>query len=123
MNDKRKNYFYSGINDTNEEFSRILSSLFKDYNNENDKTKFIYKEEIPFLEEYEFKKMKKYLKEYYELSNYFKYDSNPEIKSKFIELKFIKEEKEKSTNSDDDMDDPSNIKEKIPPDESLIKLY
>ena len=122
INDKRKNYFFSGINDTNEEFSRILSSLFKDYNNENDKTKYIYKEEIPFLEEYEFKKMKKYLKENYELSNYFKYDSNPEIKNKFIELKFIKAEEE-SPNQDDDIDDPSDIKEKIPPDENLIKLY
>ena len=124
INEKRKNYYFSGINDTNEEFSRVLSSLFKDYNNENDKTKFVYREEIPFLEENEFKLMMKYTKENYELSNYFKYESNPEIKNIFIELKFIKKEEE-LTNQDDeiDIDDRSNIKEKIPLDENLIKLY
>ena len=122
INDKRKNYFFSGINDTNEEFSRILSSLFKNYNDENDKTKFIYKEEIPFLEENEFKKMKKYLKENYELSNYFRYESNIEIKNKFEEIKFIKKEEEKAE-SIDDVVDSHNITEKIPNDENLIKLY
>ena len=122
INDKRKNYFFSGINDTNEEFSRVLSTLFKNYLGENDKTKFIYKEEIPYLEENEFKKIKNYLKEHYELSNYFKYKSNSEIRNIFTELKFIIKEEDipKETT---DIDDYSETKEKIPPDENLIKLY
>ena len=121
VNDKRKNYFYSGINDTNEEFSRILSSLFKNYNNEIDKTKYIYKEEIPFLEEQEFKKAKKYIKSNYELSNYFKYDSNKEIKSKFESLKFIKKKEE--IQPKEDIENTFDEKEQIPLDENLIKLY
>ena len=120
VNDKRKNYFYSGINDTNEEFSRIISSLFKNYNNEIDDTKFIYKEEIPFLQECEFKKMKKYIKENYELSNYFKYNSNKEIKDKFESLNFIKKPEQNQIEAEENS---FNEKEPKPSDENLIKLY
>ena len=121
INDKRKNYFSSGINDTNEEFSRILGLLFKNYKDEIDTNKFIYQEEIPCFEENEFKKLRQYKKENYELSNYFKYDSNEEIKNKFEELNFIK--KEETSKENPNLDNTSEEKEKIPLDENLIKLY
>ena len=123
INDKKKNYYFSGINDTNEEFNRILTSLLKNYNDEIDKTKYIYKEEISFLEESQFKKLKKYLKQNYELSNYFKYESNIDIKNIFENLNFIKAKEEQKESNEEDNNYPSDITEKIPPDENLIKLY
>ena len=117
--DKKKNS--NGQNDNNEELSRILAGLFKNYNDENDETKFIYIENIPIYEEVEYKLERKYIKLNYELSDYFKYGTNFEIKKKLIELKFIKFSH--NNKYEDDENDVNNIKLEIPEDEDAIKLY
>ena len=124
INNKRKNYFNNGINDTNEEFMRIISSLFKTYSNEIDISKVIFQEEIYYKEESEFKNSKDYIKQNYELSNYFKYESNKELKKIFQNLNFIQKDNADRNKEKEDLDENiiSPI-EKVPNDENLIKLY
>ena len=124
INNKRKNYFNNGINDTNEEFMRIISSLFKTYSNEIDISKLIFQEEIYYKEEFEFKNSKDYIKPNYELSNYFKYESNKELKKIFQNLNFIQKDNADRNKEKEDLDENiiSPI-EKVPNDENLIKLY
>ena len=89
QNEKKKNN-NGQQHDNNEELIRILAGLFKNYNEENDETKFIYQSTIPIYEENDFKTERKYLKYNYELSDYFKYEKNLDIKQKLNKLKFIK---------------------------------
>ena len=117
---KKKNS--NNQNDNNEELIRVLSELFKNYNNETDETKFIYQSVLPIYEEDEFKKNKKYLKLKYELSDYFSYENNSEIKHKFMELKFIQKNEDKNKD-DEDEEYYINNKLEIPEDENVIKLY
>ena len=121
QNEKKKNN-NGQLQDNNEELMRVLSGLFKNYNDENDDSKFIYKSTIPIFEENEFKIEKRYLKLNYELSDYFKYENNIEIKQKLIELKFIKKNENNNEKNDDDYDN-TNIKLEIPEDENVIKIY
>ncbi len=118
QNEKKKNN--NQQSDTNEDLIKVLAGLFKNYNDENDESKFIYMPTIPIYEENNFKIDKKFLKINYELSDYFKYDTNIEIKNKLIELKFIKIN-DKSKNEDDKYE--NDMKLKIPEDENAIKLY
>ena len=119
-NEKKKNF--NGQYDNNEELRKILAGLFKNYNDENDETKFIFQQNIPIYEESEFKAKKKYLKLNYDLSDYFKYATNDEIKQKLIELKFINIKTDKDNNEDNNVD-TNNNKLEVPEDENAIKLY
>ena len=121
QNEKKKNN--NGQNDSNEDLIKVLAGLFKNYNDENDETKFIYKSIIPIYEESEFKIEKKYLKLNYELSDYFKYESNIEIKNKLIELKFIKINENKEKKDEQEKYNDVDMKLIIPEDENVIKLY
>ena len=121
QNEKKKNNNGQQL-DNNEELIRILAGLFKNYNEENDETKFIYQSTIPIYEENDFKIEKKYLKYNYELSDYFKYEKNLDIKQKLIKLKFIKiKDKKKENSNDEDYDNTNKLE--IPEDENAIKLY
>ena len=67
QNDKKKNI--NGQYDNNNELIRVFASLFKNYNDENDETKFIYQSTIPIYEESIYKSEKNYFKLNYELSD------------------------------------------------------
>ena len=119
QNDRKKNN--NGQYDNNDELIRVFAGLFKNYNDENDETKFIYQSTIPIYEENIYKCEKNYLKINYELSDYFKYEKNYEIKQKLIELKFL--QKVEKDNIDNDEEEYNNEKNEIPEDENVIKLY
>ena len=111
---KDKNNQSNEDKDTYENLKNVLGSIFADNNIEIDRNKFMHINEIKIYKEKEIKNNFKFYKEgKYELSDYFKYNSDDKIHQILKELKFIKESKEKKNDS---------LLDK-PDDEEVIKLF
>ena len=111
---KDKNNQSNEDKDTYENLKNVLGSIFADNNIEIDRNKFMHINEIKIYKEKEIKNNFKFYKEgKYELSDYFKYNSDDKIHQILKELKFIKDSKEKKNDS---------LLDK-PDDEEVIKLF
>ena len=103
-------------NDSIEELVDYLGNLFVNKNDIIDRKKFQHISKIKIKTEEEIKK--NYYKEgKYELSNYFRYNSDEKIKNSLKKLKFIRDEKDYIYYYDD------GDNRKKPLDEEVIKLY
>ena len=104
----------SNENDNIENLQNALGSIFSENDLAIDRKKFIHQNEIKIYTEKEIKSSF-YKEGQYELSDYFKYNSDDNIFQILKDLKFIK-----SGNKINDIDD---IKIKKPDDEEVIKLF
>ena len=100
-------------NDNIENLQNALGSIFVENDVEIDKKIFLYQKEIKILSEKEIKSSF-YKNGEYELSDYFKYNSDNKIYEILKNLKFIKKEES------DDNNEFNKIK---PDDEEVIKLF
>ena len=117
---KEKNLENTNENDTIEQLKNSLGKIVLDENEIIDKKKFQHLSYINIVSENEIKK--NYYKEgKYELSDYFRYNSDKKIFQILKDLKFIKDENEISNN--DDNIEEEEIKGKKPEDEDVIKLF
>ena len=117
---KEKNLENTNENDTIEQLKNSLGKIVLDENEIIDKRKFQHLSYINIVSENEIKK--NYYKEgKYELSDYFRYNSDKKIFQILKDLKFIKDENEIS-NNDDNLEEET-IKGKKPEDEDVIKLF
>ena len=106
---------YNGL-DSIGQLEAFLGNLFVNENDIIDRKKFQHVSKIKVITEEEVKK-NYYKGGKYELSNYFRYDSDEKIKEIFKKLKFIRDEKDYIYYYDDGSD------KKKPLDEEVIKLY
>ena len=102
--------------DTNENLQNALGSIFAEDEIVIDRNKFIHQNEIKIYTEKEIKKFF-YKNGQYELSDYYKYNSDEKINIILKELNFIKREEK---NSDSNLND---IKKEKPEDKEVIKLF
>ena len=112
---KDKNIDNNNEKDTIENLQNALGSLFSDDNLEIDKKKFVHQNEINIYSEKEIKS-NFYMEGKYELSDYFRYNSDNKIFQILKEFKFIKSEKDTDKDTD-------KINKKKPDDEEVIKLF
>ena len=112
---KDKNIDNNNEKDTIENLQNALGSLFSDDNLEIDKKKFVHQNEINIYSEKEIKS-NFYMEGKYELSDYFRYNSDNKIFQILKEFKFIKSEKDNDKDTD-------KINKKKPDDEEVIKLF
>ena len=100
--------------DTNTELASSFENLFRDINGQVDDKKYI--KQCP---RYKFKDSK-----FKDLSYYFNYNKNKEIKKKLIELRFLKEqdEEEEMEESNEENDD-EKIEESSEEENQVIKLF
>ena len=117
---KEKNVENAAENDTIEQLKNSLGKIFLDENEIIDKRKFQHLSYINIVSENEIKK-NYYKGGKYELSDYFRYNSDKKIFQILKDLKFIKDENEISNN--DDNIEEEEIKGKKPEDEDVIKLF
>ena len=109
--------------DSFQELKNYLGSIFKDVNGIVDKKKFSHYANINLMTEIEYKQKHDFKIKNYELSDYFKYNSNKEIYESLKEQKFINESEEYCYYYDDEFSTENNTQKKRPIDEELIKLY
>ena len=117
---KEKNLENTNENDTIEQLKNSLGKIVLDENEIIDKRKFQHLSYINIVSENEIKK-NYYKGGKYELSDYFRYNSDKKIFQILKDLKFIKDENEISNN--DDNIEEEEIKGKKPEDEDVIKLF
>ena len=117
---KEKNLENTNENDTIEQLKNSLGKIVLDENEIIDKKKFQHLSYINIVSENEIKK-NYYKGGKYELSDYFRYNSDKKIFQILKDLKFIKDENEISNN--DDNIEEEEIKGKKPEDEDVIKLF
>ena len=104
----------SNENDTIENLQNALGSIFSENDLAIDRKKFVHQNEIKIYTEKEIKSSF-YKEGQYELSDYFKYNSDDNIFQILKDLKFI--------NSGNKINDIDDIKTKKPDDEEVIKLF
>ena len=107
----------SNENDTIENLQSALGGIFAENEIEIDIKKFIHINELKIYSEKEIKSSF-YKNGQYELSDYFRYNSDEKIHQILQNLKFIKKE-----NVIDNNDNDNEIKKEKPKDEEVIKLY
>ena len=117
---KEKNVENAAENDTIEQLKNSLGKIFLDENEIIDRKKFQHLSNINIVSENEIKK-NYYEGGKYELSDYFKYNSDQKIYQILKDLKFIKDENDISIG--DDNNETELIKDKKPKDEEVIKLF
>ena len=133
--DKNLNNNNENENGTIENLQNALGSIFVNDNNLIDKKKFQHYSNINITTESKIKS-DFYKNGAYELSDYFKYNSDEEIYQALKDLNFIKdnnedldndniEEKELDDNINNNIitDNNGDLKEKVPEDEEVIKLF
>ena len=128
LKDVNLNDSYKDEDDTIEELQYYLGNLFTNKNNIIDRKKFQHFSKIKITTENEIKK-NNYKEGKYELSDYFKFNSDEKINEILKKLKFIRNENDKIYYYDTGFDNDNNNEnesgknnKKLPLDEEVIKL-
>ena len=114
LNDSNDDDDYNNNNDSIEQLENYLGNLFANKNDIIDRKKFRHISKIKIINETEIKK-NYYKSGQYELSDYFRFNSDEKIKEILKKLKFIRNENDYIYYYDNS--------KKLPLDEEVIKLY
>ena len=119
---KDKNNENENEKDSIEQLQNALGNIFVNYNNTIERKKFVHYSDINIITEEEIK-YNYYKNGKYELSEYFRYNSDENIYQILKELKFIKNDDEYEYEENEVKEDNKGLKMKKPEDENVIKLF